>query len=112
MHSADCRGHSGRPGAFHGLAYTTSLKRKQPQLQQALEGRMTQAQRWILGQLLDQYAQVEAALQRAEERIGQEVDNSADPFVPEAVQLLDTLPGVGETVAQIMVAESGVDMTR
>jgi hypothetical protein len=31
------------------LAYTT-LRRKQPQLQQALEGRLTQAQRWILGQ--------------------------------------------------------------
>jgi transposase len=90
----------------------TSLKRKQPQLQQALEGRMTQAQRWILGQLLDQYAQVEAALQRAEERIRQEVDSSADPFVPEAVQLLDTIPGVGETVAQIIVAEMGVDMER
>jgi transposase len=90
----------------------TSLKRKQPQLQQALEGRMTQAQRWILGQLLDQYEQVTAALQRVEERIGQEVESSADPFVPEAVQLLDTIPGVGETVAQIIVAEIGVDMAR
>jgi transposase len=93
------------------LAYT-SLKRKQPQLQQALEGRLTQAQRWILGQLLDQYDQVEAALQRAEERIGQEVESSADPCVPEAVQLLDTSPGVGETVARIIVAEIGVDMGR
>jgi transposase len=93
------------------LAYTT-LKRKQPQLQQALEGRLTQAQRWILGQLLDQYEQGAAALQRVEERIGQEVESSADPFVPEAVQLLDTIPGVGETVAQILVAEIGVDMER
>jgi transposase len=90
----------------------TRLKRKQPQLQQALEGRLTQAQRWILGQLLDQYEQGAAALQRVEARIGQEVDNSADPFVPEVGQLRDTLPGVGETVAQIIVAESGVDMTR
>jgi transposase len=93
------------------LAYTT-LKRKQSQLQQALEGRLTQAQRWILGQLLDQYEQGAAALQRVEERIGQEVESSADPFVPEAVQLLDTIPGVGETVAQIIVAEIGVDMAR
>ena len=71
---------------------------------------MTQAQRWILGQVLDQYNHVEAALQRAEERIGQEVESSADPFVPEAIPLLDTIPGVGETVAQIIVAEIGVDM--
>jgi transposase len=88
------------------------LKRKQPQLQQALAGRFTQAQRWILTELLEQYEQVEAALQRAEARIGQEVENSADPFVPDAVQLLDTIPGVGETVAQIIVAEIGVDMER
>jgi transposase len=86
------------------------LKRKQPQLQHALEGRFTQAQRWILGQVLDQYDHVEAALQRVAERIGQEVESSADPFVPEAVKLLDTIPGVGETVAQIIVAESGVEM--
>ncbi len=89
-----------------------TLKRKQPQLQQALEGRFTAAQRWILGQLLDQYEQVAAALQRAEERIKQEVASSPDPFVPEAVPLLDTIPGVAETVAQIIVAETGVDMTR
>jgi transposase len=93
------------------LAYTT-LKRKQPQLQQALEGRLTAAQRWILGQLLDQYDHVETALRSAEERIRQEVESSADPFVPEAVQLLDTIPGVGQTVAQIIVAEIGVDMDR
>ena len=89
-----------------------TLKRKQPQLQQALEGRVTPAQRWILGQLLDQYDQVEAALQSVAERIRQEVDSSADPFVPEAIKLLDTIPGVGETVAQIIVAEIGVDMDR
>jgi transposase len=88
------------------------LKRKQPQLQQALAGRFPQAQRWILPELLDQYDHVEAALQRAEARIRQEVENSADPFVPEAVHLLDTIPGVGETVAQSMVAEIGVDMER
>jgi transposase len=57
------------------------LKRKQPQLRQALEGRFTHAQRWILTELLDQYEQVEAALQRVAERIRQEVDTSTDPKV-------------------------------
>src|SRR5215831_7418954 len=71
------------------------LKRKQPQLQQALAGRFTQAQRWILAELLDQYDQVEAALQRVAERIKQEVETSADPFVADAVPLLDTIPRVG-----------------
>src|SRR5947209_6689814 len=38
-----------------------SLKRKQAELQRALEGRMTEAQRWVLKELLDQYEQVEGA---------------------------------------------------
>ena len=59
--------------------------------------------------MLDQYDQVEAALQRVTEGLGQEVERSADPCVPEAVQWLDTLPGVGETVAQIIGAESRVN---
>ena len=62
--------------------------------------------------MLDQYEQGEAALTRVAERSTQDVESRADPFVPEAVQLLDTIPGVGETVAQIMVAESGVDLNR
>ena len=89
-----------------------TLPRKQPQLPPALEGRFTPAQRGILGQLLDQDDQVEAALQHVAERIRQEGDTRADPFVPEAVQVLDTIPGVGETVAQIIVAEIGVDLDR
>jgi len=89
-----------------------TLKRKQPQLQQALEGRGTEAQRWVLGQVLDQYDQSEAALRRVEERSKQEVESSPDPFVPEAVELLATIPGVGETGAQSIVAEIGVDMDR
>jgi transposase len=78
----------------------------------ALEGRMTAAQRWILAELLDQYTQVEGALQRVEEKIAQEVDNAPDPFVAEAVKRLDTIPGVAETMAQIIVAEIGVEMSQ
>jgi transposase len=87
-----------------------SLKRKQPELQRALEGRLTEAQRWVLSELLDQYAQVEAAVKRTEQRIDQEVQASADPFVSEALKLLDQIGGVNETVARIVVAEIGVDM--
>ena len=51
-------------------------KRKQPQLQQALAGRLTQAQRWILAGLLEQYDQSEAAIARVAARITQEVESS------------------------------------
>ncbi len=88
------------------------MKPKQKQLERALTGQLTAAQRWVLTELLDQYDQVEAAISRVVARIHQEVDNSADPFMKEAVTLLDTIPGVGETVAQVIVSEIGTDMTR
>lgn len=88
------------------------LKRKQPELQPARSGRLTEAQRWVLSELLDQYAQVEAAVKRTEQRIEQEVQAPADPFVSEAIKLLDQIGGVNETVARIVVAEIGVDMNQ
>jgi hypothetical protein len=61
-------------------------------------------------ELLDRYDSVELAISRVDAKIRQEVEASADPFVPEAVKLLDTILGVAETVAQIMVSEIGADM--
>ena len=86
------------------------MKRKQPELRRALAGRLTEAQRWVLGQLLDRYEQVEGAVARVEEKIKQEVGRAPDPFVAGAVALLDTIPGIAERVAQTVVAEIGVEM--
>lgn len=86
-----------------------SLKRKQPELPRALQGRLSQAQRWVLTELLDRYESGESAIHRVEAKIRQEVEASADPFVGEAVKRLDTIPGVAETVAQVIVSEIGVD---
>lgn len=88
------------------------VKRKQPELRRALAGRLTEARRWVLTELLDQYEQVEAASGRVEEKIRVEVEAAPDPFVGEAVKLLDTIPGIGETAAQTVVAEVGVEMDR
>jgi hypothetical protein len=38
------------------------LKRKTPEWKRALEGRLTAAPRWTLGELRDQYTPVEGAL--------------------------------------------------
>ncbi len=73
---------------------------------------MTQAQRWVLTELLDQYEQVEAAVKRVEDKIGEAVERAPDPFVAEAVKLLDTIPGIAERVAETIVAEVGVEMNR
>ena len=37
---------------------------------------------------------------------------NVDPFAPEAIALLDTIPGLGRKVALVVVAEIGLDMSR
>ena len=88
------------------------LKSKKAELRRALEGRLTHVQRWVLAELLTRVEELEAALTRVEARIGEEVAACADPFVPEAVELLESIPGVGVRTAQTIVAEIGVDMER
>lgn len=88
------------------------LRGKKVELQRALTGRLTAAQRFVLRELLDRYDELEAALFRATEQIKQEVAEGPDPFVREALQLLQTIPGVGERVAEAIVSEIGVDMSR
>jgi transposase len=89
-----------------------TLKRQKPELVRALEGRLTDTQRWVLGELRARYDAREATLARVEAHLRQAIEESPDPCVPEAVGLLDTMPGVGEPVAQTMVAEMGVAMAR
>jgi transposase len=86
------------------------LRAKLPQLRQALEGRLTPAQRYVLGELLRRLDELDAALERVGAQIQLEVEACADPFVSEAVRLLQTIPGVGERVAEVIVSEIGVKM--
>jgi transposase len=88
------------------------MKRKQPELKRALSGQLTEAQRWVLSELLDQYDRVKEAITKVEQKIREAVAAAPDPFVSEAVKLMDTIPGVGETVAQIIAAEIGVEMSQ
>ncbi len=88
------------------------LKSKQGELRRAREGRLTQAQRWVLAEFLARLEELEAALSRVETRIGEEVAACPDLFVQEAVELLDSIPGGGERTAQTIMAEIGVDRGR
>ena len=88
----------------------TRLRRRLPELKQALDGRLTRAQRWVLGQLLDRYDELERAIEKVNAEIAREVESCRDPFVEEALKLLDSIPGIGEPVAQVIVAEIGVQM--
>lgn len=88
------------------------LQAKESQLRRALRGKLTRSQQFVLRELLDQLEQLEAAVARVSAEICEQIEESGDPFVKEAVQLLQTIPGVGEQVAEVIAAEIGTDMTR
>jgi len=88
------------------------LKKKKGELQRALEGRLTKAQRFVLGELLQRIDELAAAIVRVNEELREEVNRSTDPFVAEAVKLLETIPGIGQRIAETIISEIGVDMSR
>jgi len=83
------------------------LRKKLPLLQQALEGRFRPQHRFMLGQILSHIDYLDEAI----ETISMEVEKHISPFLEE-VKLLDTIPGVDQKVAQSIIAEIGVDMSR
>jgi transposase len=87
------------------------LKAKAIQLQQSLTGHLTPTQRFLLQELLHQYDHLDEAIARTSTEIQRQLHESPDPFLPQAVDLLQTIPGVGARVAETLVSEIGTDMT-
>ena len=87
------------------------LKEKHQQLQKAVVGRLTETQRWVLRELLARLDEVRGALSRVNEQIERQVAEDPDPFVPQAAELLDTIPGVAQSIAQTIISEIGTEMT-
>ena len=81
------------------------LRAKIPALRLALRGKVTEHHRFLLGLLLDHYEALEALIGR----LGERIDRVLTPYA-EAVARLETIPGVGRRVAEIVVAELGVEM--
>jgi transposase len=84
-----------------------SLKAKRPALVEALRGRITGHHRFLLGLEMGHIEAIEKARQALEDRLGK----SLQPIQAKA-DLLTTMPGVSDTVAQVILAEIGPDMTR
>ena len=80
------------------------LKRKIPQLEQALAGRVRDHHRFLLGEYLDEWKTLGERIQRME----QEIDKRIGPF-EEAVALWQSMPGVDRVTACNLVAEVGAD---
>jgi transposase len=114
-----------------------SLRSKQADLAKALTGRMTDHHRFLLRQQLQHYdfltgqiAVLDARVEQQmtdmddqkpsnqpdsppEEAIEQEESIGNEPLThSEAIALLDTIPGVNERTAEVIVAEIGLDMRR
>lgn len=83
------------------------MRPKIPELTEALVGRFAADHGAVARVILDHIDFLDAAIAR----LDQEVADRLAPFRA-AVDLLQTIPGVGATVAQVIVAETGADMSR
>lgn len=83
------------------------LKKKRPELERALSGRVGDHQRFLLQKLLAHIEFLEAQITAC----GQEIDARTAP-VAEKVERLATIPGVDKMTAQLILAEIGPDMAR
>jgi transposase len=81
------------------------LRRKIPELTEALRGVLSDSQRWLLSEQLRRVAEFDEAIARLDAQIGER----CRPFEP-LLAMLDQIPGVNRRVAQIIIAEIGVDM--
>lgn len=82
------------------------LRVKIPQLQQALTGRFSDAHALVLGEILAHVDFLDASIARVSARIAEVIS----PFAAER-DLLATIPGVDQRLAEAIIGEIGVDMT-
>jgi len=92
-----------------------TLRKKIPELRQALRGRFREHHALIIGLSLDHLAHLEAAQAALDARVdavlAANISEAGIPF-QRARDHLDTIPGVGKRAAETIIAEIGVDMTR
>lgn len=81
------------------------LRSKIPQLVEALRGVIRPNQRWLLGQQLEHVRH----LQRMINELDQQIDQLISPFLRQ-VQKLREIPGISRQLAEVLIAEIGVDM--
>jgi transposase len=83
------------------------LRRKLPELEQALTGRVSAHQRFMLAQHLSHIDALDAQIAV----LGTEIAERLRPFAAE-LEILDSIPGIGRWSAEVILAEIGPDMGR
>jgi transposase len=85
------------------------LRAKIPELERALSGRIRASHRLLLRLHLEHIDDLNSKI----ENLHEEIDRLMRPFdEDEQQERLDAIPGVGHDVAQVILAELGVDMSR
>jgi len=102
------------PEVLAGLARGL-LRKKLPELRQALRGRFGDHHALLIGLCLDHLTQLETSITRLDARIdtvfAAHTSQAGVPFA-RARDRLDTITGVGKRAAECIIAEIGVDMIR
>jgi transposase len=83
------------------------LRKKRAQLEQALSGRLEPHHRFLLTELLAQIDGLDETIARFDAEIARRCAADEREAV---VELLDTIPGIGRAMAELLVAEIGIDM--
>lgn len=94
------------PDALAQLAKGT-LRRKIPALREALVGRFRDHHALLVGEIIAKLDYLDEAI----ERLSDEIERVIAPFAPQ-VELLRGIPGVDRRMAEALIAEIGVDMSR
>jgi transposase len=83
------------------------LRKKLPQLQAALQGRLTATQRWLLGEQLAHVADLDQRIAK----LSGKIEELCAPFFSK-MEKLQEIPGVSQRVAEIVISEIGANMSR
>jgi transposase len=81
------------------------LRGKIPELQRALQGRLTEHHRFMLRLLWDELT----ALEELMAKLDQQIAKVTRPYTAE-IERMDAVPGVDRRVAEVVLAEVGADM--
>ena len=103
------------------------LRNKRSELQQALNGRVDAHHRFLLAQHLQHIDFLDSQITTMDQKIVERIDAMSQPEEvndsdddagddsltwQKAVELLDTIPGVDQRAAEMILAEIGIDMSR
>jgi transposase len=83
------------------------LRSKRTELAQALVGRFTDHHALLVSQMLSRMDSTQVSIDAVQAAI----TDAMRPFC-EQIQLLQTIPGIGPRIAEVIIAETGADMNR